>query len=373
MDVIGIICEYNPFHKGHIYHINKIKEMYPDSIIITCISSCFTQRGEVSVLNKWDKTKIALDNNIDLVVELPFVYATQSADKFAYASLKLLNNLKVDKIVFGSECNDIERLKEIAEVQINNKDFDTEVKNNIDKGNNYPTSLSLALEKFNIKKVDSPNDLLGISYVKEIIKNKYNIEPISIKRTNNYHGNNKGNILSATEIRCLLQNNESIKEYIPYDENILYKDTNYFKLLKYKITTDNKNLNDIEAVDEGIEERLLKNINTSTTLEQLIKKVKTKRYTYNKINRMLIHILCDLKKEQSNLDIDYIRILGFNQKGRHYLNRIKKETEIPIITKYKDIDSPLLDIEKRANSIYSLITNDNELIQKEIAKPIYKE
>ena len=360
MDVIGIICEYNPFHKGHIYHIKKIKEMYPDSFIIACISTSFTQRGEVSVLNKWDKTKIALDNDVDLVVELPFVYSTQSADKFAYAGLKILNELKVEKLVFGSECNNIDKLKEIANIQINNKEFDKKVKEYLDKGNNYPTSLSLALKSFNFDKIDSPNDLLGISYIKEIIKNKYNIEPISIRRTNNYHGENKD-----------IKENKSIKEHINYDENILYKNTDYFKLLKYKIiTTDN--LNSISTVDEGIEGRILKYIDDSNSLEDLISKVKSKRYTYNKINRMFIHILNDLKKDDTSLNIDYIRVLGFNENGKAYLNRIKKCMHTPIITKYKDINSPLLDIEKRANYIYSLIVNDNKLILDELTKPIFK-
>ena len=372
MDIIGIISEYNPFHKGHIYHIKKIKEMYPNSIIIACISSCFTQRGEISILNKWDKTKIALDNNIDLVVELPFVYGSQSADKFAYAALKILNALKVEKIVFGSECNDIDKLKNIAQIQINNQDFDNEVKTNLDKGNNYPTSLSLALKKFNIETIDSPNDLLGISYIKEIIKNKYNIEPISIRRTNNYHGNNTGSILSGSEIRNMIKENKSIKKYINYDEKIIYKNTDYLKLLKYKIITDSKDLNTILTVDEGIEGRIIKIINDSSTTEELIQNIKTKRYTYNKINRMLIHILINLKKEESSLKIDYIRVLGFNNKGKSYLNKIKKSISIPLITKYKDIKSPLLDIEKRANLIYSLIVNDNTIITKEFTKPIFK-
>lgn len=370
MEAIGIICEYNPFHKGHIYHINKIKEMYPDSVIIACISTCFTQRGEISILNKWDKTKIALDNNIDLVVELPFVYSTQSADNFAYAALKILNSLKVEKLVFGSECNNIDKLKEIASIQINNIDFDNKVKKYIDKGNNYPTSLSLALKEFNLDKIDSPNDLLGISYIKEIIKNKYNIEPISIKRTNNYHGNNT-DILSASELRNLLKENKNIEKHIPYKQNILYKNTNYFKLLKYKIMTNNQ-LEKICTVDEGIEGRIKKYIYESNSLEDLIEKVKTKRYTYNKINRMFIHILTDLSKKEAQTNIDYIRVLGFNENGKSYLNSIKKEVELPIITKLKDSNSNLLDIEKRASFIYSLIVNDNSLIEKEKLKPIYK-
>ncbi len=372
MDVIGIICEYNPFHKGHIYHIKKVKEMYPNSIIIACISGNFTERGEISVLNKWDKTNIAIDNGVDLVVELPFVYATQSADKFAYASLKILNELRVNKIVFGSECNDIEKLKSVGNVQINNPEFEKIVKEHLDTGNNYPTSLSLALKRFNFDKIDSPNDLLGISYIKEIIKNDYSIEPITIKRTNNYHGNNTGNILSGSEIRSLIKENKSVKQYITYDKNILYKNTEYFKLLKYKIITDSKNLKNIEGVDEGIEGRILKYINSVNSLEELINKTKTKRYTYNKINRMFIHILTNLEKNECNLELDYIRVLGFNENGKKYLNNIKKDISRPIITKYKDINSPLLEIEKRANSIYSLIVNDPNIITEEFTKPIYK-
>ena len=372
MDIIGIISEYNPFHKGHIYHIQKIKEMYPNSIIIACVSTCFTQRGEISILNKWDKAKIALDNGVDLIVELPFVYSSQSADRFAYAALKILNALKVNKIVFGSESNNIKLLKEIAQIQVDNADFDKEVKKNIDNGNNYPTSLSLALKSFNIEKIDSPNDLLGISYIKEIIKNKYPIQPISIKRTNNYHGNNTGELLSASDIRNMLKMNMSVKEYITYDENILYKSTDYLKLLKYKIIIDFNSLNRILTVDEGIEGRILKVMNKSKTIEELIQNIKTKRYTYNKINRMLIHILTDLKKEEASLEIDYIRVLGFNNNGKHYLNRIKKGIAIPLITRYKDINSPLLEMEKRANLIYSLIVDDDSLIIKELSKPILK-
>ncbi len=372
MEAIGIICEYNPFHNGHIYHINKIKEMYPDSIIIACISTSFTERGEISVLNKWDKTKIALDNNIDLVVELPFVYSTQSADKFAYASLKILSTLGVNKIVFGSESNDLELLTNIAKLQVNNPKFDKKVKEYISLGNNYPTSLSLALKDSGITKIDNPNDLLGISYIKEIIKNNYDIDPISIKRTNNYHGNNKGSILSASEIRNLIKNNKSVNTYIPYDESIFYKKLDYFTLLKYQIINNFNNLNDILTVDEGIENRIKNNIYSCNTLEELINILKTKRYTYNRINRMLIHILTNLKKEDSSLDIDYVRVLGFNSNGKKYLNRIKKDINIPLVTKYKDIDSPLLDIEKRVTSIYSLIVNDSNLNELEKTKPIYK-
>ena len=371
MEIIGIIAEYNPFHKGHIYHINKIKELYPNSLIILIISTNFTQRGEISILNKWDKTKIALDNKIDLVIELPFLYTTRSADIFSYCALYILNKLKVKKIIFGSESNDIEKLKKIANIQINNNKFNKYVKNYLDKGNNYPTSVSLALKDLKLEKIDTPNDLLGISYIKEIIKNNYDIIPITIKRTNNYHGNNK-KLLSASEIRNLIKNKKNVNNYINYDEKLLYKNTDYFNLLKYKIIDNINNLNNYLTVDEGIEGRIKKYIDSANDLEDFIKKIKTKRYTYNRINRMLIHILTSVTKKEKNLEIDYIRVLGFNKKGQKYLNEIKKDISIPIISNYKSIKSPLLEKEYLSTKIYSIITKDNSLIKKELMSPIKK-
>lgn len=370
MEVIGIIGEYNPFHLGHKYHIDKIKEMYPDSILVAVISTSFTQRGNISVLNKWNKTNILLDNNIDLVIELPFVYSTQSADKFAYGALKILNEIGINRLIFGSECNDIKLLKEIASLQINNKEFDKKVKLYLDKGNNYPTSLSLAIKDFNIKKIDSPNDLLGISYIKEIIKNNFNIIPECIKRSNNFHGNNKGVIKSASELREFINKNKDIKKYINYDKKLIYKNTDDFSLLKYKIISSD--IKSYMTVDEGIERRIYKYILEANNKDDLIKGIKTKRYTYNKINRMLTHILCCLTKDEANLNIDYIRILGFNSIGKSYLNKIKKNTNIPFVTRYKDTDSKLLDIEYRVLKIYSILVDDKSLIKKELNKPIYK-
>lgn len=371
MNVIGIICEYNPFHNGHIYHINKIKEMYPDSILIACISSSFCERGEISIINKWDKTKIALENNIDLVVELPFVYSSQSADKFAYGALKILNNLNIQKLVFGSESNNIENLTKIANIELNNKEFDTKVKYYLDKGYNYPTSLSKSIKEFNLNSINSPNDLLGISYIKEIINNNYPIEPISIKRTNNYHGlDTNSNIISASSIRNLIKENKDISSYIPNIENNIYKNIDIFKYLKYKILSSD-NLSIYQTVDEGLENRIINYINKSNSIEELINNIKTKRYTYNKLNRMFIHILTSLTKEEAKIDIDYIRILGFNDIGRNYLKKLKNKTSLPIYTNYKNINSKLFNIEKRITNIYSLLVNDESLIKKEFYKPLY--
>ena len=377
MHVIGLIAEYNPIHLGHIYQINKIKELYPNSIIILVTNSSFTQRGQISILNKWNKTKLCLDNNIDLVFELPFVYASQSADIFAKGSLEILNNLQIDTLIFGSESNNINILTTIAKAQLNNKEYDNNLKKYLDKGYNYPTAMSKALKDITNLTITEPNDLLGISYIKEIIRNNYKIKPVSIKRTNNYHSTKiESNIINASLIRKLYLDNVDITNYIPLNtEKYLYKNlsnNNYFPYLKYKIlSTDNLSI--YQTVDEGIENRIKKALNISNTWEELINNIKTKRYTYNKINRMLIHILTSFTKEEAqNLKLDYLRLLGFSIKGQKYLNKIKKEISIPIITNYKKNISKLLDIEIRVTSIYNLETKDNLLEEEYKHKPITK-
>ena len=211
---IGIICEYNPFHNGHIYHINKIKEMYPDSRIILVMSGNFLQRGDVSLINKWDKTHIALDY-VDLVVELPFVFSTQGADKFAHGAIQILDYLGVDKLVFGSECNDISFLKKMASIQLNSVDYNSLVKKYIDEGKNYPTAMSIALKDNGGELIDSPNDILGLCYIKEIINLNSSIEPVCIKRTSDYHSSELNSICSASAIREAIQNNKDISSYVP--------------------------------------------------------------------------------------------------------------------------------------------------------------
>lgn len=360
MKKIGIICEYNPFHNGHIYHINKIKEMYSDSMIIAVISGNFTQRGIPSVLTKEEKTKISLENGIDLVIELPTIFSTQSADVFAYGAISILDKLKVDMIIFGSEKNDIELLSKIADFQLNDCKYNQRVKSYLKEGLNYPTAMSKALGNIDI---NTPNDLLGLSYIKAIKKINSNIKPISIKRTNDFHSKKLDDkISSASAIREAYIQQKDISNYVPKEVSNILKNSrelNYFNLLKYKIISEKKEISKYLTVDEGIENRILKAIDTSNNLEELIKNTKTKRYTYNKLSRMFIHILCSITKEEAtaNKDISYIRVLGFNKKGQTLLNKIKKELDIPLIVTekyYKD----LLSIQNRIDKIYDLINCD---------------
>lgn len=374
MEIIGIVAEYNPFHNGHLYQIKKIKEKYPDSILVAVVSSTFTQRGTVSILNKWTKTKIALDNHIDIVIELPFVYATQSSDIFAKGAVALLNKLKVTRIIFGTERDNLNELSLSADIQLNNKEYHKLVKLYLSKGLNYPTATNKALEDLTGQVVTTPNDLLALSYIKEIKSNNYQIKYENIKRTSSYHGTEiNNNITSASNIRKLYQENKDIDNLIPYSKEQLYKvDMNKFlPLLKYQIFLNQDNLNKYQTVDEGIEGRIIKYITKSSTYEELINNIKTKRYTYNKISRMLLHILISFTKEEAqNINIDYIRLLGFSSNGKHYLNKIKKELDVPLITGYKKNISKVLDIELRTTKIYTLIIGNEILLEEYRNKPI---
>ena len=285
--IIGIVVEYNPFHNGHKYQIDKIKEKYKDSLIIVCMSSSFTQRGNISILNKWDKTKIALNNGVDIVIELPYLYSTQGSDIFASYSIQLLNHLKINTLCFGSESNNLDQLINNAKIQLYNKDFDKKVQEYMNNGINYPTALNNALNDLNGTIINKPNDLLALSYIKEVLKTNKDIELFNIKRTNDYHDKDSNDeIISSTNIREKLLNNIDIKKYVPIDTYKLLKnkklDSKYFEHLKYKIISED-NLDKYLDVDEGLSTRIKNVINKSNNLDELIQNIKTKRYTYNKL------------------------------------------------------------------------------------------
>lgn len=372
---VGIICEYNPFHNGHLYHIKKVKKLYPSDNIILVMSGNFTQRGDISIIEKFDKAFLALEYGVDLVVELPFSFATQSADIFAKGALQILNHLKCDKLIFGSESNDVNKLIELATIQLNDNNYELEVKKELEKGLNYPTAMSNALKALSFNTVNSPNDLLGLSYIKEIIKNNYNIEPITIRRTNDYHDiNTNDEISSATSIRKAILEKKEIDFFIPPKVidfiNLNDLSDNSFNLLKYKIISDGVSISKYCTVDEGIENRILNNIINCNSLDELVLKTKSKRYTYSKLKRMFLHILCSFKKEENNLNVSYIRVLGFNENGKSILNNVKKEISIPIITNISKDNIDLLKQDLKCDTIYNLITNRNENLYNK--KPIIK-
>lgn len=373
VEKVGIIAEYNPFHNGHLYHLNKVKNMFPNSYLILVLIGNFTQRADISIINKWDKTKIALEYGLDLVVELPYNIATSSASIYALGAIKILDELNCDYLVFGSETNDVEKFKEIAIKTSKNKIYQDKIKYFLDKGFNYPKSCSLALEHLFKDKIDKPNDVLALEYVRSIINLKSKIKPISIKRTNNYNDTNiNDKITSASSIRKNISNKELIINTLPkksYDliNNINYDD--FFKYLKYEILT-NDNLNDILDVDEGIENKLKKEIISVDKLEDLILKVKSKRYSYNRIKRMLLHILTKTKKDYDK-EVKYIRVLGMNLNGMKILKEAKKNSNLQIVTKFKKEYYKLFEDDIKASKLYSLLTKYD--VKRDFSKPIIKD
>ena len=304
MNIVGVVAEYNPLHNGHIYQIEKIKEMYKDSIIIVALSGNYTQRGEFSIINKWDKARISINSGVDIVLEIPFIFSNQSADTFSYAALKMLSEFKIDTLVFGSESNDKEKLIKAAKVQINNNQFDKEVKKFMDKGDNYPTSLNKAIKSICNISINESNDLLGVSYIKEIISKQYDINVSLVRRTNSFLDlESDSSIVSANNIRNKFKKNVSVEKYLPsyslkymnnFDEDFL------FSLLKYKIISEKDRLDKYHLVDEGIHNRIYKAALSARNISELIELIKSKRITYNKINRILINILVNFTKDEAS-------------------------------------------------------------------------
>ena len=359
MNIIGLIAEYNPLHNGHIYQINEIKKIYPDSLIILCLGSYFTERGDVGILSKEEKIKISLEYGIDLVVELPIMYTVQSADIFAYQSIKILNALGIDTLVFGSESNNLNLLKELANKQDDIK-YQEKVKEYLDKGCNYPSALAKALEvDFEFK----ANDLLGISYLKAINKINKRIDVKTIKRTNEYLDTQSIDVIvSASNIRKRFFNKEDVSKFTPCSKVLVKPDYDlYFKMLKLKIMTS-RDLNSYLDVSEGIDNLLKKVIMESHSLEELVLKIKTKRYTYNRLNRMFLHIVLGIEKDYP--DEVYLRILGFNKKGQEYI-KTKKIKE-----NYKNTDC--YNLELRGSCLYDMLTNENTYAFEIKNQPIIK-
>lgn len=361
MEKIGIICEYNPFHNGHLYHIEKIKEMYPDSCIILVLSGYFTQRGDISVLSKYDKTKLALEYGVDVVIELPALMLTNSADIFGYFAVDALNKAGAEKIIFGSETNDVQKLKKLAKA-FDDEETNKKIKNFIKSGVSYQQSLNKAINT-NLKS----NDILALAYIKAINKINKNIIPISIQRTNDFNDlESNDEIISANNIREKLNQKEDITRYIPDYKDIKINEIDfdkYFYLLRYKILTE-KNLNKYLGVDEGLDNKLKKEIFTSSSTTKLLDNIKSKRYPISRLKRMLVHILLGIEKEDmKDLPKEY-RILGFSKKGAMHLKELNSKY---LCFKYENRTRI---IEINASIIYDDLTGSKSFIDEIKNKPM---
>ncbi|AIO19558.1 hypothetical protein KQ51_01684 [Candidatus Izimaplasma bacterium HR1] len=379
MKTVGIIVEYNPLHNGHVYHIEETKRLSKADRLVCVMSGNFTQRGEPAIIDKFTRTKWALNNGVDLVIELPFVFTVQNADIFASTSVSILNHLCVDEIYFGSETGDIDELHHLGNI-LESTEFNMLIKKYSKDGNSYPTSSDLAMKDlYPNNSYDLPNNILGIQYILAGKKLNSKIVFKTIKRisTNYFDEEDKNStIQSATTIRKLVNNENDIVNYVPKDvyetlttrKPVGYEDF-YLPIRHIFSSSTSEDLHQIFNITEGIENRFLK-INSFNNVSEFIHKSLTRRYTNSKIKRALAHILCNVKKHEiTSFEIPYIRVLGMNKKGQAFLNEIKHDLEIPLIVKVKEGIHPYLDIEIRVSKVYS-IGSDEAIFRGEFMQPI---
>ena len=354
-NVIGLIVEYNPFHNGHLHHIQEIDRLFEDNIKIAVMSGDYVQRGEPSLINKFEKTKIALSQGVDIVIELPAFYSTQSAEIFAKGSVNILDKLSCSHIVFGSESNDLEKLKRIATIFMT-KEFELSLREFLAEGLSYPTAFSKALFD---EKLGS-NDILALEYLKAIKAINPKIEAYCIKREKTgYYDDEKDNFASATHIRkILLDYNKKkedklnkIKNLVPeFSYKILEENfgvfsclSDFYDLIKYNIIKNHSNLKNIQDLEVGLENRLYKYSLENLKFEDFFNKVLTKRITISRLQRILLHSLFNLTEtitERVKNKVSFVKILGFSTKGQEYLNYLKKSdnySERKILTSNRNL------------------------------------
>ena len=391
MKVSGIISEYNPFHLGHKYQIDTLKNEI-DTSVIAIMSGDFVQRGECAILDKYTRAKIAINNGIDLVIELPFFYSLQSAENFAKGGISILNKLNiVDYLCFGFECDKKEDIIKIANFQLQYRDEIEEILNyEMKLGNSYAVAYKNACveinSKYKILELQDDffisNNILSIEYVKNLILSNSKITPFPIKRKGkNYNDDNyrSNEQLSASAIRkAIYENNiEKIEKFI--DKNTFIELNNSLKnmtlpnekiileILKYNILLNQINPENIVNYENGILNLIKKNIHSVNSIEELAEKIQSKRYKKVRIKRFIYNYLLNINKEIKEIyskDIEYITVLGFNKKGQELLKEIKNKTNLEIITTNKrtqnlsDFQKNKFEIEQKSRKFYKLFTNN---------------
>lgn len=376
---VGMVVEYNPFHNGHLYQLQQAKKETGADVVIVVMSSSFLQRGEPALLSKWSRTKMALACGVDLVLELPYAYATQKAETFAKGAISILTAAGVDCLHFGSESGSIEEFHELLQVmQQHEGEWDLLVKENMSKGHSYPRASSLAFNQLGAEttlSLEQPNNILGYHYIKAISDQNSSIIPFTTKRiAAGYHDRTitSHTIASATSIReaifsCEDQTSlvQQVMPSVSYAELMNYSQTThhlhnweqYFPFLQYRILTSSTDeLASIYECVEGLEYRVIDTISKATSFQEWMNLLKTKRYTWTRLQRLATHILTHTTKAEldyvHNSPLPYIRPLGMNDRGQAYLRTLKKKSAVPLLSRFASSTDLLATLELRASRAY---------------------
>jgi len=382
MKVLGLIVEYNPLHNGHIYHITESKKIVNPSVVIAVISGHFMQRGEPACTTKWTRSSLAIENGIDLVVELPYAYSNQAADLFAIGAVSILKHLAATHLVFGSESGDIYSLIELAK-SMDDAHFQESVKKGLASG----LSLPKAFAQVNTALTGS-NNTLGIHYIRAINMLASELKPLTIKRhMSNYNDQlpTDDRITSATAIRKMIAEDVDYLSYVPEPiDDVYLKLQNWgqhYKFLRHKLLTISPDeLAKIHDMVEGIENRLVAAAMECSCFMEFMKVVGTKRYTNTRIQRICANVLTGMLKRDVvswNLEAGapYVRILGFNEKGAAYLRGINKNMEVPMYSTFGRDVHPMLKHEQKVTAAYVSVYDGEygtEIIKKEFTGRPYR-
>ena len=381
----GIVAEYNPFHNGHLYQIAETGKYDPE-LVMAVISGDFVQRGEFSFIDKWEKTETALKNGVDLVVELPLYYSIQNAEVFCREAVKILEYMETDVQVFGAETGNINRLNEIIQIQ-NTDSYVRLLKKYLKNGENYSVSHYKTLTEFGMEDAFLSNNILAMEYMKTIAKNGFHIKPRIIERKNTGYNETeiKGNITSASNIRKMYQVGtlEENKDVMPEEVYNIIKDKTkeesnieerLYSLFRYKILTyETEKLEKIYDVRKELLNRLISQAARSDTYNIFLENMKSRNFSVSRIKRSILNILLDIKeKDIEDSEPEYVRVLGFNQKGREHLRRlIKIKKKEKIYTNWKDIEK--LNTEKVKTEKNGFLLKEMMLKRKEKLNSIIKE
>lgn len=388
--VLGIIAEYNPFHNGHLYHLQESKKQTGSTYTVAIMSGNFTQRGSTSIVDKWSKAEIALYCGIDLVIELPVLYSISSAENFADGAIKILDSLKVvDYLSFGAETADIPTLQQIAKVLYTEpRPYKTLLSHELRKGLSFPKARENALMMYlnDIRRftnvISSPNNILGIEYLKALMKYKSNIQPVAIHRSSVGYNDLEytDNMASSTAIRNIIKNNgfDILRNVIPEPSySILIKNikqdhivpdlSTFEKEIIYNLRKmDVSEIAELPDVSEGLEFALKNAANSCNTLNEFLNIIKSKRYTTTRIQRILVYSLLGITKKDMELSkkvSPYVRVLATNKRGKFLISEIlKANPKLEIVTSVKRyLDSNpnknyqlLLDKDIWATNVYTI-------------------
>ena len=402
--VLGIVAEYNPFHNGHIYHLQKAKELSGADYTVCVMSGNFVQRGNTAILNKWKRAEMAILNGVDLVIELPTVYSVASAESFSLGAIKILESLKiVDSISFGTETEDFAALNNLSGIMNEEpKKYKDLLSEELKKGLSYPKARENALMLYlndnmrysNI--LNGPNNILAIEYLKALKKVKSHIQPVPIKREKVYYNDNTivDDFASATAIRELLKNGNfgEIRKVVPIDTyKILSEETDlgnvvlgieeFEKQILYNLRKMSiEEIANLPDVTEGLEHSIKNAACFSNNIKDLLNIVKTKRYTSTRLQRILICALLGITKNDvamSKKMTPYVRILGFSERGRELISQITKANpKLELITSVKKFQDKnknktykrLLDIDIFSTDVYAMACKNDYIANLDLTK-----